>query len=104
MVSNPGVEANALNNGASIQAFQFGVGVEFVKIADAKCEIGVSKEFHRLGFGRAHIEYRHVFLQCAFFYQLSKEMRLFFETVVALFESDYYPARIKVILEGLALS
>ena len=104
MVSNPGVEANALNNGASIQAFQFGVGVEFVKIADAKCEIGVSKEFHRLGFGRAHIEYRHVFLQCAFFYQLSKEMSLFFETFVALFESDYYPARIKVIIEGLALS
>ena len=41
--ANAGVETNARNNGLGIEAFDLGIGVELVEVADTKCQIRVSK-------------------------------------------------------------
>ena len=41
MCADAWVEANALDDGLGIEPFDFGVGVEFVEVADAKSQVGL---------------------------------------------------------------
>ena len=58
MCTDAWVEAYALDNGLGIESFDFGVGVEFVEVADAEGEVGVGEEFYGFCFLETHEENR----------------------------------------------
>ena len=50
----PRIQADTINNLLCIQFFHLCIGIQFIKIGYAKSEIGISKQFHRFRFGKAH--------------------------------------------------
>ena len=54
VVADARVEADAFDDGGSVEAFYFGVGVEFIKIRYAESQVGVGEEFGGFRFGVAH--------------------------------------------------
>ena len=48
------VQPHALNDVAGVQALHFGIGVQLVKIGHPQRQIGVGKQLHGLGLGKAH--------------------------------------------------
>ena len=60
------VEADALDDGAAVEALDFGVRVELVEVAHAQGEVGVGEELDGLGLFHAHEEGGDVVFDSAF--------------------------------------
>ena len=56
MCADTRVKAYTVDDGLSVQALHFGIGVKFIEIRNTQGKIGVGKEFHRLRFRQAHEE------------------------------------------------
>ena len=115
------VEADALDDGATVEALDFGVGVELVEVAHAQGEVGVGEELDGLGFFHAHEEGGDVVFDCAFLQEAGEglgirlclgvadgfdggvlfvELGAFYHLGVAHDDA----AGIEVVVEGFALS
>ena len=79
MGSDSWVEADTLDNGTGVEAFDFGVGVEFVEIADAKCEVGISEKFDSLCLGEPHIKGWDILLDGTLLKESSESVGTLFE-------------------------
>ena len=59
--SNTWVKPNSLDNCLRIQSLHLCIRIQFVEVADTKCQVGVRKELYGLGFGRTHEKYGNAF-------------------------------------------
>ena len=94
------VEADAVYNRLGVKTFHLGVGVQFIEVAHAECEVGVREELHRLRLCRAHEEHRDILFQSTFFYEGCECVCSVFERLISI--TDYDAARIEVVIEGFA--
>ena len=76
----------------------FRIGVQLVEITNSQCQIGVSKEFNRFGFGEAHEQGGDVFLEGAFLEKGGEELCFFAGFIVAGHDNARW---IEIIVEGL---
>ena len=65
MRANSGVKAYAVDDGLGIQPFGFRVSVQLIEVGHTKCQIGIGKQFHSLGFGKAHEQGVDIRFQCS---------------------------------------
>ena len=77
MRSNSGVETHTVDNLLCVQALAFRVGVQLIEVGHTKCQIGIGKQFHSLGFGKAHKQGVDVLLDGALLEESRKCMRSF---------------------------
>ena len=119
MVANAWVETDATDDGGRVESLDLGIGIQLVKVADTKGEIGVGKELHGLGFLESHEQGLYVFLDGSLLQQLSKGVGCLFEVIacnstdspILFIELLYHlgeayddAAWVEVIVEGLALA
>ena len=72
MCPDTGIKAYTLNNGFAVQPLYFRIGVKFIEIADAQCQIGISKKFDCLRLFHAHEKRVDVFLDSPLLQKSSK--------------------------------
>ena len=119
--ADPGIQADALDDGRGIQALHLGVGVQLVEVAHAEGQVRVREELHRFRLLKAHIQRGDVLLYSTFLKQFRERMRGLLQKryvgecpygLVLLRELrmfDYLgyahdnAARIEVVVKGLAL-
>ena len=56
VIAHPGIQGDAFDDGGSIQAFYFRIGIQFVEIGYAQGQIGVHKQLGGFRFRQAHEE------------------------------------------------
>ena len=66
------IQADALDDGASVETLDLGVGVEFVEVAHAEGEVGVGEEFDGLSLLHAHEQGVDVVLDSALLQQVGE--------------------------------
>ena len=103
MRADAGVEAYAVDDGLGVQAFHFGVGVQFVEVADTQGEVGVGEEFNCLCFCRSHEQDVDVFLNRSFLQEGGKGVGGFIQAFVPFGSAHDDAAGVKVVIQGLAL-
>ena len=122
MSPDPGIQADALDDGGRVQALDLGVRVQFIEIAHAEGKVSVREQLHRLSLLQAHVQRGYLLLYRAFLKQFSERMRgLLQERYVGecpyglvllgelrMFDYLRYAhddaARIEVVVKGLALT
>ena len=62
MRADTGIQPDAFDNGLGVQAFHFGISVQFVEEGNTEGQVSVGKKLHGLRLSGSHKQYRHILL------------------------------------------
>ena len=101
MSSDPGIQADSIDNIAGIQPLHFRVSVQFIKIGNTKCQIGVGKKFYSFCFRISHEQGVNIFFKSTLLKKCCKSMSCLSGVLIT---GDNDPAWVKIVVQGLGLS
>jgi len=101
VVADARIEADAFDDGGGVEAFYFGVGVEFIEIRYAESQIGIGEELGGFRFGVAHEEGVYRLFDRSLLEECGECMRRFF---CAFVHADDDATRIEVVVERLGFA
>ena len=104
IITDPGIETDALDDLGGVQSFDLGVCVQFVEVADAEREIGVHEELRGFGLGEAHEKGIDILLVGALLQQRGEDVGLLSGVVGGFIIADDDPAGIQVVIQGLGFA
>ena len=104
MATDTRIKADTINDLLGVQTLAFCVGVQLIEICNAQSQISVSEQLNCLGLREAHKQCVNVLLDSAFLQQTGKFMSSFYQTLIVQVSPNDNAGRIKVIVEGFALS
>ena len=104
MAANARVKAYAVDNLLGVQSLHLGIGVQLVEVGNAQCQIGVAEQLNCLCFSKAHEQRINIFFNRTLLQQTSEGVRSFHEALILQVSADDDAARIKVIVQRLALA
>ena len=102
-VTDPRVEAHALDYCIGIQSFHLRIGVELVEVAHTQGEVRVGEQLHRLSLGQPHVKGFDILLQRALLQEGGELVRSTVQTFVSFRTPDDDAARVQVVVQRLAL-
>ena len=104
VVSDSGIQADALDDRPGIQPADGSIGVKLVEETHAQSQIGIGKKLHRLGLGRIHDADFDVFLERRGLQQMREGFGGFVQAGVADRSPDDDPARVQIVIQRPSLA
>ena len=104
MVADARVQANAVDDGACVQPPQRRIGVQLIEVSHPQRQVGVGKQFDRLGFGQAGEQRGDILLAGALLQQRGKFARFGGHAFVALRRAHHDAAGVEVVIQRMAFA
>ena len=101
MTTNTRIKANTVNNLLGIQSFALCIGIQFVEVSHAQCQICISKQFNCFRLGEAHKQCVDVFLNRTFLQKTSELMSSLHQALIVQIRADDDAARIQIVIQSL---
>ena len=104
MTANTRIKTNTVDDLLCVQPLHLSIGVQFIEIGHAQCQISICKKFDSFCFSEAHEQGINVFFDCAFLQEFCKGVRSLHQSSIFHIGADNDARRIQVIIESLALA
>ena len=88
MATDARIKADTIDDLLSIQALALCIGIQFIKVSYAQCQIGIGEQLNSLSFGEAHEQGVDVLFNCAFLKQTSKLVSSHNQTLIVQISSN----------------